>query len=591
MNRLTPFVFLIIGLLSACAEEGLPESSPPKIAIQTELDFLPMEMGESNAWVGKAYLETPFEGEKIASTEGKEVLLLEADGNASFTSPFSHSSLELNLEFMTTTGAEGGILLQGAHKVYLNDNWGSDSPANAAGKIDEDAPMSDASLAPGLWQKLRLLYHNTEGGPVFDRVELNGYTVQENLAMGTTNPDAAPMELMVDKGAIAFRNIGYKLYGDKLPFLDGLSYNFYEIEGRTTAPDSIPDFSALEVKDSGQSDSLSWQVTEERRNYALTFEGNLNVPAEGEYMFELRVQGGAILYIDGKELINHDGETNYEEGSKFGKVSLTPGDHAFKLLYRKEHMHWRFGLGLFVEGPGIEKMPLHSKGSVYARQKPEPYVLKADGKGSLHRSYLMHKDEKLTHAISVGDAEERVHYSYDLDNASLLQMWGGEFLDVRQMWVGRGAEQLAVPMGAAIVHSGLPNFAVLPKKNTSWPEKLTEDGPLKFKGYNISESGAPIFRYALAGGEIQDHLVPAESGRSLQRSISLSASEESKAYVLLAKGMEIHEGPNGLYGVDDFNYYLEVDGGAKPEIRQTTHGQELIMALSPNSTISYSLIW
>ena len=55
--------------------------------------------------------------------------------------------------------------------------------------------------------------------------------------------------------------------------------------------------------------------------------------------------------------------------------------------------------------------------------------------------------------------------------------------------------------------------------------------------------------------------------------------------------MEIHEGPNGLYGVDDFNYYLSVDGDAKPEIRQTTHGQELIMALSPNSTISYSLTW
>ena len=324
MNRLTPFVLLIIGLFSACAEEGLPESSPPKMAIQTELDFLLMESGESNAWVGKAYLETPIEGEKIASTEGKEILLLEADGNASFSSPFTHTSIELDLEFMTAKGAEGGILLQGAHKIHLNDNWGADSPENAPGKIDEDAPMSDASLAPGLWQKLRVLYHNTEGGPVFDKLELNGYTVQENLAMGTTNPDAAPLELVVDKGAIAFRNIGYKLYGEKLPFLDGLSYNFYEIEGRTTAPDSIPDFSVLEVKDSGQSDSLSWQVTEERRNYALTFEGNLNVPAEGEYMFELRVQGGAILFIDGKELINHDGETNYEERFKVWESKPEP---------------------------------------------------------------------------------------------------------------------------------------------------------------------------------------------------------------------------------------------------------------------------
>lgn len=590
MNRLIPFFLLISTLFYACGEEGLPESSPPKMAIQTELDFMQLKGSEGDAWVGKAYLETPIEGETIASTEGSEILLLAANGITSYTSPFSHRDIELNLEFMTSKGAEGGILLQGAHMLRLNDNWGKDGLDNAAGKIDEDSPLSDASLAPGLWQKLRLLYHNTEGGPVFDKVELNGYTVQENLAMGTTNPDAAPLEILVEKGAMAFRNIGYKLYDDKLPFLDGLSYNFYEIEGRTTAPDSIPDFSVLEVKDSGTSDTLSWQVTEERRNYALTFEGNLNVPAEGEYMFELRVQGGAILFIDGKELINHDGETNYEEGSKFGKISLTPGDHAFKLLYRKEHMHWRFGLGLFVEGPGVEKMPLHSKGSVYNRSKPEPYVLKAEGKGNLHRSYLMHKDEKLTHAISVGD-DEGIHYSYDLDNASLLQMWGGEFLDVRQMWVGRGAEQVAVPMGAAIVHSGLPNFAVLPKSNSSWPEKLADDGPLKFKGYNISESGEPVFRYALGGGEIQDQLLPAASGRSLKRSISLSDSDESKAYVLLAKGMEIHEGPNGLYGVDDFNYYLAVDGNAKPEIRQTTHGQELIMALSPNSTISYSLTW
>lgn len=590
MNRLIPFVLLILASLYACEEEGLPESSPPKIVIPTELDFQELEASESAAWVGKAYLETPISGEKIASLEGNETLLLEADGNATYSSPFSHKNIELDIEFMTSKGAEGGILLQGAHMIHLNDNWGADGLANAAGKIDDDPPMADASLAPGLWQKLRVLYHNTEGGPVFDKIELNGYLVQENLAMGTTNPEATPLEFLVEKGAMAFRNIGYKLYEDKLPFLDDLSYNFYEIEGRTTAPDSIPDFSTLEVKDSGKSDTLSWQVTEERRNYALTFEGKLNVPTEGEYMFELRVQGGAILFIDGKELINHDGETNYEEDSKFANISLTPGDHDFKLFYRKEHMHWRFGLGLFVEGPGIEKMPLHSKGSVYKRSKPEPYALKAEEKGSLHRSYLMHKDEKLTHAISIGDPDG-IHYSYDLDNASLLQMWGGEFLDVRQMWVGRGAEQLAVPMGAAIVHSGLPNFAVLPKKNSTWPEKLSDDGPLKFKGYNISENGGPVFRYALAGGEIQDQILPSTSGRSLKRSISLNDSEENKAYILLAKGMEIHEGPNGLYGVDNFNYYLAVEGNAKPEIRQTTHGQELIMALSPNSTISYSLTW
>ncbi|MEM6805274.1 MAG: PA14 domain-containing protein, partial [Bacteroidota bacterium] len=417
---------------------------------------------------------------------------------------------------------------------------------------------------------------------------LNGMLVQEELEIeGET--EKAPLEFLVSQGSVAFRNIGYKLYADQLPHLENLSYAYYEIEGRTTATDSIPDFSSLEVKDEGETDSLTTLVTKERRNFALTFEGKLYVPTSGKYLFELRVQGGAILYLDGKEVVNHDGETNYEEGSKLEAVELTEGAHDFLLAYRKEHMQWRFGMGLFVEGPGIEKMPLHSQGSVYAARKPKPYPLDATAGISLHRSYLMHEGEKLTHAISVGDSEG-VHYSYDLDNASFLQMWGGDFLDVRQMWVGRGAAQIAVPMGATISHNGQPNLAILPNSTTSWPAKLGEDSPIKFKGYDIDEGGEPVFRYTAGKGEIKDQLKRGASGRSLERTIRADGEISNKAYVLLAKGEHIHQREDGMYGLDDFNYYLDL-GDAKAQIRQTTHGQELLMPLSPNSSITYTLTW
>lgn len=598
MSRLNVLSLLFLLFFISCQSEGPPKEVPEPEPIQTALAFEKLQgAGEDGHWVSQSVLDKPISGTKIMAKDGKDELLLIAGEHPSFSTSFSHNDIELELEFMLSSGAEASLQFQGKYPILIADSWnGKQVNGKTVGAIGGNSPTINAALAPGLWQHLRILFHaqdsESETGPVFEKVILNGMLIQEGLTIEASeaNTPSGPLSFQAKQGAIAFRNISYKLYGDELPRLQDLNYKYYKLTSKTTAPDFIPDFSTMEAEESGRTDSLTKNVTEDRKDFGLTFEGKFIAPAEGEYMFEARVQGGSILIIDGKEVVNHDGETNYEEGSAFGKVSLTQGAHDFTYLYRKEHMQWRQGLGLFVEGPGVEKMALHSKGSVNPARKHTPYELEAESGISLHRSYLMHKGKKLTHAISVGNTNG-VHYSYDLDNASLLQMWGGKFLDVRQMWVGRGAEQLAVPMGPSIIHSARPNIAILKSKNALWPKSIDEQEAIQYKGYDIASNGAPIFRYKIGESEITDHISTEASSRHINRKLSLEGQAKS-AYVLLAKGKEIHEGASGVYGVDASNYYLEVnDSAEKPFIRNTAYGQELLLPLSPNSSISYTLTW
>lgn len=600
MNRLTSLLLLSLILFFSCQSESPPPKVEKPIPIPEELSFQNIESGASGTWVSQASLDQAIYGSKINTEPGKGILLLDSskpDGKE-FTSEFTHGDIEIDLEFMLTQGAQASIDFQGIHSLNLIDSWNiKELNANTLGSLGESfAPQINTALAPGLWQKLRVLYHSAregqEIGAVFQKVLINGMLVQEEVEMSDiVSAGSAPLKIQASQGAIAIRNLSYKLYGDELPSLDSLTYEFYTLTSKTTAEDFIPDFSKMEAEASGQTDSLTKNVTEEKRNFGLVFEGKFNAPANGDYLFEVRVQGGAILLIDGKEVVNHDGETNYEEGAAFGSVNLSKGSHAFTYLYRKEHMQWRQGLGLFVEGPGVEKMALHSEGSVNPPRKYEAYELEAEPGSSLHRSYLMHKGKKLTHAISIG-SESGLHYSYDLDNASLLQMWGGKFLDVRQMWVGRGAQQLAVPMGASIVHAANPNIALLKNNKEVWPTVLEEGGKINYRGYDISPNGEPMFKYGVGDGELTDHITTLEGARSLARKLSLEGNAGEDAYVLLAKGDKIHQGPDEMYGVDAFNYYLKMDQtDSKPFIRDVADGQELLISLSPNSSISYTLTW
>jgi hypothetical protein len=92
------------------------------------------------------------------------------------------------------------------------------------------------------------------------------------------------------------------------------------------------------------------------------------------------------------------------------------------------------------------------------------------------------------------------------------------------------------------------------------------------------------------GGLVEDAIHVLENGHGLQRRISM-ASPAAGLYVRLAVGKTIEGGANGLYLVDDKSYYLKIDdaGGAKPIIRDSNGGKELLLPLQ--NAVTYSLLF
>jgi hypothetical protein len=75
------------------------------------------------------------------------------------------------------------------------------------------------------------------------------------------------------------------------------------------------------------------------------------VSRAGEYGFRLLSDDGSYLYIDGKQIIDHDGM--HGPDSKYAAVNLSAGDHRIKVLYFQGHREL-IALQLFVRAPGNE---------------------------------------------------------------------------------------------------------------------------------------------------------------------------------------------------------------------------------------------
>ncbi len=103
----------------------------------------------------------------------------------------------------------------------------------------------------------------------------------------------------------------------------------------------LPDFSAL--KSVGSIWTSEWNitpraftngfpgVTDRFEWFALDYQGSIYAPKDGEYLFELGSDDGSKLYLDDQVVIDFDKVHGY--GTKKGKVTLTKGDHAFRLSY------------------------------------------------------------------------------------------------------------------------------------------------------------------------------------------------------------------------------------------------------------------
>ncbi len=135
-----------------------------------------------------------------------------------------------------------------------------------------------------------------------------------------------------------------------LATVSGLKWEYYEGSGASAA--RIEE--GRKKVSSGETDTLEIKMPVRNSGFAVRFSGAIEIPTEGEYTFWLTSDDGSVLDIDGKRIVDVDGE--HPPVEKSGKVRLTKGPHTLDLRFSQGGGGWEFKARW--AGPGFERQAI-----------------------------------------------------------------------------------------------------------------------------------------------------------------------------------------------------------------------------------------
>lgn len=118
--------------------------------------------------------------------------------------------------------------------------------------------------------------------------------------------------------------------------------------------DDLPDFSELKPKSEGECSGFDLTVAGKTNNFAVRFEGWLNIPKTGRFQFFLGSDDGSRLLIDDIEVIKNGGVHPHQV--KEGRMPLDAGWHKLVVEYFQGGGEWT--LDLEIAGGGINRQPV-----------------------------------------------------------------------------------------------------------------------------------------------------------------------------------------------------------------------------------------
>jgi hypothetical protein len=512
-----------------------------------------------------------------------------------------HGDIVVEFDFMIPKGGRSRVFLQSRYGIQIADSWGVQLPkSNDMGGIyergekgngyDGKAPLKNAGFAPGIWNHMEISFQaprfDANGKKIqsakFNYVKLNGISLHENIFLSGPSRGAqfedekaqGPFSFQGDHGVIAIKNIRYAPQEELKTSLTDLRYAYFEKSAKT------PEQAAkTKPTSSGVASTLDSRLASARDLFFLQFEGKLNVPVKDNYTFTMLYSGDASLEIDGKPVIaptwNHLGGYPI-----VGSTILEAGNHNFKLWINKD-LNWSSpGLSLFIEKPNSRAIALHSPASMPERIPSPLIAVQSNSSPELVRSFMDHNNRKLTHVLSVGDPHQ-VHYSYDLLQGGLLQVWKGDFLNTTEMWYERGEPQTATALGAAITLAG--NCPI-------YEPALSKDSvtAYQYKGYSLDAKGLPTFNYVYHQLKITDKISALENGNGLKRTINIDGNKQNTS-IRIAQGSSIKPMGNGLFVAGDHQYFITIDPSMNAKVENYLGQQVLLVPAS--ASISYTIIW
>ena len=572
-----------------------------------QLDNLEGFKSASENWEIVGDIQGKYDSESLNPSKGSGILynnfkkeIQFKEGRNLFTK-FNHGDIYLELDIMVAEGSNAGIYFQSRYEVQILDSWNSKAPTSSdMGGIYErwsgdkgfegNAPLKNASLAPGLWQHMEISFQapkfDAAGKKImnakFNFIKLNGAILHENIFVtGPTRSSAAedekllaPIMFQGDHGVVAFKNIHYAFLENLNVTTSEINYKYHERNIKTPAE-------AIKIKPTaeGKTKSINARLAAVEDGFLLQFEGLMTIPSSDTYLFTSSYSGDGSLEIDGKSVIKPTwtwigGET------VSGSIHLEKGEHHFNLWVNKNDGWAQNGLSLFIEKANSKAIPLHSPSSM-PEVTPALITVKTEKEPEIIRSFMIHKNKKLTHVISVGDPAQ-VNYSYNLLQGALLQVWKTDFLNVMNMWYERGEPQTAIPMGSPIVLAG--NCPIYDKANA-----IDSISGYQYKGYTLTQRRLPIFSYAYKEMFIKDMISPFEQGRGFNRTISVTGKGIEDEVIRIVQAKTIVPVGKGLYAIDNQSYYIQVSPALLPKIE--TYNNQQVLLIPASNEITYQIIW
>jgi hypothetical protein len=604
MNKESLFVFTFLFLFFT----GNRLNAQEKISLN---DLFSFKNPGRNWSIAGDVLASLSEKNVLRITNGTGVLVNQPTDNLrdNLFTQFSHGDLDIELDFMMAKGSNSGIYLQSRYEVQLLDSWSvlqpqsgdnggiyerwDDSKPEGQKGYDGHSPRQNVSRAPGLWQHLKISFQAArfEGQQKITNakilsVELNGVLVQENVdlsgptraAFATDEIPEAPLMIQGDHGPIAFRNIVFSNFNKQKPAITGVETFLYQ--GKFVLK---PDYEKIKPASKQHTPIISSAFPGAPNNeFLLRYKGKINIIEAGQYRFNLNTfGGGGALTLNDIEVIPF---TNWN--SK-GSITLTPGEYIFDLCYSK-YVDWaKPSLVVEMEGPGIRRFTV-SDTKIPSIEEADPIQVNASGNTILRSFVDLPVGKRVVHAVNVGSASN-VHYTYDLDNGMMVQLWRGDFLDATPMWHERG-DGSSRPAGT-VLYFGAPALMInkLGTPNAPWMSDTT-GANFRVKGYTLDEFERPVFNYIIYGKKVTDAISVNSNNTGIQRELKIESGQDN-FYARIASGKSIEEISPGNYLVDDKSFYLKMDeaGSQKPVIQERKGIKELIVPVS--NGIKYTILF
>jgi Domain of Unknown Function (DUF1080) len=609
--------FFIVAFLGI----SIPVFSQTKVSFD---DMAYWQTSEKTNWQVASKVAADLNKNYTFNTEGGKGVLVnlpDKENKLNLISVAEYGDVDVTFEFMMAKNSNSGFYLQGRYEVQLLDSWGVAKPSTGdCGGIykrrrwengkeilwEGHTPRVNACIAPGLWQKMEISFQ----APRFDasgkkttnakvlRIALNGVTIHENVELtGQTGGPIAenevakgPFMIQGDHGPVAFRNMIVKDLSGEPTTLKSANYQFYK--GILKEKDQIL---AAKPDLAGNFNKLTWELSDVKNEFAEVINGVVSVKKAGKYRLRLQTAGNCELSVNGKPVLPW--AMTYTWTPRNVEVDLAEGDVPFQIIFTKVEGFLEPTLGFWVESNSHRPVAMHDFTSVALQNPADPIAVDAK-EPTVFRSFMdvkldNGKTQRISHAASVGNPHG-VHYTYNLDNGAIVQIWKGDFLNATPMWDNRGNGS-SLPRGVVLnlgnnsgvctevgVSVGKDQTAV----GTTIPAFKNELG-YKSLGYDVDKSKLPTFRYEAAGAVIEDQIRISDDRKMVNRTLSIAGTPNQALFARMAVAKVITKINDDTYSIGDNGFYIKAGNAT---IQKQGDMSALVAPLA-GGKVSYSVLW